>query len=156
VRLLSGAAKRSVVAALCLAASLATSGARAAAGEAPAAHPLFRATECRGGCVEIVLDAPEDHPFTRRYVESIGRRIVMNVVFPFETVEKGAEGEVEITATIDRKGTLATREITRGSGKPLLDNAATGSLAASAPFNAFPPSPFVKSLKVTARFRYFH
>jgi TonB family protein len=118
--------------------------------------PLFRKTECRGVCVEIVLAASDDYPFTRRYVESIGRRIILNIVYPWETIEKGAEGDLEIHVKVDRKGTLIAREIYRGSGKPLLDNAAWNSISASAPFNAFPPSPYVQSLGVKANFRYFH
>jgi TonB family protein len=120
---------------------------------APSA-PLFRMTECRGGCVDITVDAIEDFAFTRRYVEAIGRRIALYVVYPWETVERGAEGTVELHGMVDRKGKLVSKEVFRSSGKPLLDNAAMDSLVAAAPFNPFPSAPYVQSLRFQATFRY--
>ncbi len=119
-----------------------------------ATEPLFKETACKGSCVDIALGTVDDYPFARRYLESIGRRIVLNVVHPWETIEKGAEGEVEIHARVDRKGTLVSKEIYRGSGKPQLDQAALNSIFAAAPFNPLPPSPYLQALGFKVWFKY--
>ncbi len=117
-------------------------------------EPLFRERVCNGGCVDVVLDGADDYSFTPRYVESIGRRIILNVVYPWQTVEKGAEGTVEIHARVDRKGTLVAKELFRGSGKPLLDHAALSAVSTAAPFNPFPPSPYVQTIGFKVWFKY--
>ncbi|HEY5996853.1 MAG TPA: TonB family protein [Candidatus Deferrimicrobiaceae bacterium] len=141
----------------------AETGIEAGPAEEPAAPPppgearparRFSFNDCRNGCIGVSLESKDDYPFLDAYVESIGKRIHLNLVFPWESIEKGPGGEVGIAMKIDRKGKLLSSEIVTPSGTRMLDEAALASVGRSAPFSPFPPSPYVATVKVRSVFTY--
>lgn len=122
----------------------------------PKAAPVKRYSfnDCRNGCIDVSLETADDYRFLDEYIESIAKRIHLNLVFPWESVQKGPDGEVEVTLKIDRKGKLLSSEIARRSGTRILDEAALASVGRSAPFSPFPSSPYVANVKIRSFFRY--
>jgi protein TonB len=133
-------------------AAIPASGERAAAPARPARR--FSFNDCRNGCIGVSLETGDDYRFLDEYIESIGKRIHLNLVFPWESVQKGPDGEVEVALRIDRKGRLISSEVVRRSGTRILDEAALASVGRSAPFSPFPPSPYVASVKLKSVFTY--
>lgn len=125
-----------------------------AAPPAPPAPPPYSVTECREGCITVTLEAGGDQPIPEKYLESIGRRIRLNLVYPWETVQKGAGGEVVILFRIDRKGGIVSKQIQRSSNRELLDRSAMKAVSDASPFNPFPPAPYIQSMLVKAQFRF--
>jgi protein TonB len=133
-------------------AAIPASGEPATAQVEPARRFSFK--DCRNGCIGVSLESKDDYPFLDAYIESIGKRIHLNLVFPWESIEKGPGGEVGIALKIDRKGKLLSSEIVTPSGTRMLDEAALASIGRSAPFPPFPASPYVATVKVRSLFNY--
>lgn len=136
-----------------VAAAIPASGETAAAPKVPPVK-RFVFNDCRNGCIDVSLETADGYRFLDEYIKSIGRRIHLNLVFPWESVQKGPDGEVEVAMKIDRKGKLLSSEIVRGSGTRILDEAALASVGRSAPFSPFPSSPYVANVKIRSFFRY--
>ena len=120
----------------------------------PGPRQRFSFEECRGECIRILLESDDDYPFVADYLRAVSKRISLNLVFPWQSIQRGPEGEVGIRFRIDRKGQLASKEILRGSGVRVLDDAAMDSIVKGAPFSPFPPSPYIAGINVRAGFRF--
>jgi TonB family protein len=122
--------------------------------EKPGTGIVFSINECRDRCVAVELESLDDYPFAARYLEAMGRRVGVNLVFPLETVQGGGGGEVLLQFRVDRKGAVTISGTGGGSGRKVLDGAAVESVTRAAPFNPFPPAPYVQQLRIRAKFKY--
>jgi len=74
-----------------------------------------------------------------RYLEDWRLKIERIGDLNYPTTARGIYGRVEVTVTIRANGTLDGAEVTRSSGKKVLDEGAIRIIQLAAPFAAFPP-----------------
>jgi TonB family protein len=120
----------------------------------PDAKLRYSFEECRGECIRVLLESDDDHPFVSDYLKAVAKRITVNLAFPWESIQRGPEGDVGIRFRIDRKGQLVSKEILKSSGVRVLDDTALDSIVKGAPFSPFPPSPYIAGIGVRADFRF--
>lgn len=95
-------------------------------------------------------------PHDRVYLETWAQRVttVGNAHYPVAARKQGLRGEVVISATIRRDGTLESVELIRSSGSAILDAAATESVRLASPFAPIPTEDGVELLVITRTFVY--
>jgi len=74
--------------------------------------------------------------YMRGWVDRVER--IGNLNYPNEARRRGLHGDVLMTVTLNRDGSVKTIEIVQSSGQPLLDAAAQRIVRLSAPFPAIP------------------
>jgi protein TonB len=75
--------------------------------------------------------------YMRGWVDRVER--IGNLNYPNEARRRGLHGEVLLTVTLNRDGTVKGIEVVQSSGQPLLDAAAQRIVRLAAPFPALPP-----------------
>ncbi|WP_274425708.1 energy transducer TonB [Chelativorans sp. YIM 93263] len=73
------------------------------------------------------------------YPGQIVSRLRRALHYPRSARRQGAEGEVHVAFTVTRNGGVGNIRVVRGSGAPILDDAAIETVRRAAPFPAIPP-----------------
>ena len=102
-------------------------------------------TPASGTPPSLSLAAPVNHPDpeARRYLEDVRRAIGRGWTYPCAAGSSAAgcvyaEGKVVVEFAIASNGSLISADLTRSSGHPELDRAATDAVKSAAPFAPVP------------------
>ncbi|MFQ5585441.1 MAG: TonB family protein [Thermodesulfobacteriota bacterium] len=88
------------------------------------------------------------------YMDGIKRKIELQWDYPDVAVRKGQQGKLLITFSLKRDGAIETVKLIKGSGYPILDNAALTAVKLAAPFHPFPEGFEIKNVTIQASFEY--
>ncbi len=88
------------------------------------------------------------------YIVGIKRRIELQWDYPDIAIRKGQQGKLFISFSVKRDGGLDSIELIRGSGYPVLDNAALTAVRLADPFNPFPKTFEINRVTIQASFEY--
>lgn len=100
----------------------------------------------------ITFDAADSKYFG--YMRLLRIKIESIWKYPSQAQERRLQGDLEISFTINKDGTLAGVEVVRGSGYPILDEAAVQALRDGVPYWPLPTAWGKKSLTIDGHFRY--
>lgn len=90
--------------------------------------------------------------YMRGWVDRIER--VGNLNYPQEARRRNLHGELELTVTLDRNGSIKAIDVIRSSGEPLLDRAAERIVRLAAPFPPIPGDQHVDELYITRTWQF--
>ncbi len=90
--------------------------------------------------------------YMRGWVDRIER--VGNLNYPEAARERNLHGELEMTVTLNRDGTIKAIDIIRSSGEPLLDTAAERIVRLAGPFPRVPGKDGVDELYITRTWQF--
>jgi TonB family protein len=88
------------------------------------------------------------------FIAGIKRKIELQWDYPDVALKKGQQGKLFISFSIKRDGGLDSIDLVRGSGYPILDNAALTAVRLAAPFNPFPKTFEINRVTIQASFEY--
>jgi periplasmic protein TonB len=100
----------------------------------------------------IALDTKE-YKFWN-YNQRLKERIESVWHYPDEAAQKGIYGDLVIKFTITKKGQLEAAELIRGSGYPILDNAALEALKEATPYWPLPEEWHMEAYTIEGNFTY--
>lgn len=90
--------------------------------------------------------------YMRGWVDRIER--VGNLNYPEEARRRDLHGELELTVTLRRDGSVKAIDVIRSSGQPLLDKAAQRIVRLAAPFPPLPADQHVDELYITRTWQF--
>ncbi len=90
------------------------------------------------------------------YMQRLKEKIEGIWVYPRRAIEQRLEGDLEISFTINKDGTLGEVQVTRTSGYPILDDAAVRALKDGVPYWPLPDSWHMDSFTVHGTFQYVY
>ncbi|MCX7513781.1 energy transducer TonB [Frateuria hangzhouensis] len=90
--------------------------------------------------------------YMRGWVDRIER--VGNLNYPEQARRRNLHGELELTVTLRRDGSVKAIDVIRSSGEPLLDKAAERIVRLAAPFPAIPDEQHVDELYITRTWQF--
>lgn len=88
------------------------------------------------------------------YMDVLKKKIFDTWQYPEEAINKGQEGKVTVSFTLDHAGMVREVSVIKSSGSPVLDSAATAAVEKAAPFGRFNGQMKDKTLKITGNFCY--
>jgi len=88
------------------------------------------------------------------YFTNLKRKIDGVWNYPRESQLRGQTGQLYLTFTLNRDGSLADIKLTSSSGYQLLDDEAIRAIKVASPFNPFPDSWKLEKLNIRASFEY--
>lgn len=90
--------------------------------------------------------------YMRGWVDRIER--IGNLNYPEEARRRNLHGELELTVTLRRDGSVQSIDVIRSSGEPLLDRAAERIVRLAAPFPPIPTDQHVDELYITRTWQF--
>lgn len=90
--------------------------------------------------------------YMRGWVDRVER--VGNLNYPEEARRRNLHGELELTVTLNRDGSVKAIDVIRSSGEPLLDKAAERIVRLAAPFPPIPRDQHVDELYITRTWQF--
>ena len=90
--------------------------------------------------------------YMRGWVDRIER--IGNLNYPQEARRRNLHGELELTVTLNRDGSVKSIDVIRSSGEPLLDKAAERIVRLAAPFPPIPSEQHVDELYITRTWQF--
>ena len=90
--------------------------------------------------------------YMRGWVDRVER--IGNLNYPAEARRRELHGELELTVTLGRDGSVKAIDVTRSSGQPLLDKAAEQIVRLAAPFPPIPTAEHVDELHITRTWQF--
>ncbi|HEV2623424.1 MAG TPA: energy transducer TonB [Frateuria sp.] len=90
--------------------------------------------------------------YMRGWVDRVER--VGNLNYPQEARRRNLHGELELTVTLNRDGSVKAIDVIRSSGEPLLDKAAERIVRLAAPFPPIPRDQRVDELYITRTWQF--
>jgi protein TonB len=90
--------------------------------------------------------------YMRGWVDRIER--IGNLNYPDEARRRELHGELELTVTLNRDGSVKAIDVNRSSGHPLLDKAAERIVRLAAPFPPIPTTEHVDELHITRTWQF--
>jgi protein TonB len=90
--------------------------------------------------------------YMRGWVDRVER--VGNLNYPEEARRRNLHGELELTVTLNRDGSVKAIDVIRSSGEPLLDKAAERIVRLAAPFPPIPKDQRVDELYITRTWQF--
>jgi protein TonB len=88
----------------------------------------------------------------RGWVDRIER--IGNLNYPDEARRRNLHGELEMTVTLRRDGSIKAIDVIRSSGEPVLDKAAERIVRLAAPFPPIPGEQHVDELYITRTWQF--
>ncbi|WP_049622590.1 energy transducer TonB [Frateuria defendens] len=90
--------------------------------------------------------------YMRGWVDRVER--VGNLNYPEEARQRNLHGELELTVTLARDGSVKAIDVNRSSGQPLLDKAAMQIVRLAAPFPPIPGAEHIDELHITRTWQF--
>ncbi|BBD80105.1 energy transducer TonB [Aerosticca soli] len=90
--------------------------------------------------------------YMRGWVDRVER--IGNLNYPEEARRRGLHGELELTVTLARDGSVKAIDVTRSSGQPILDRAAIQIVRLAAPFAPIPSEERIDELHITRTWQF--
>ena len=90
--------------------------------------------------------------YMRGWVDRIER--IGNLNYPDQARRQNLHGELELTVTLDRNGSIKSIDVIRSSGEPILDKAAERIVRLAAPFPPIPSDQHVDELYITRTWQF--
>lgn len=90
----------------------------------------------------------------QKYLMNMKRRIELHWEYPELAVRSGWEGKLNINFTIKKDGTIGDIALTKSSGYPVLDDAAITALKLASPFPTFPENFGIEQINIKGQFEY--
>jgi len=88
----------------------------------------------------------------RGWVDRVER--IGNLNYPAEARQRGLHGELELTVTLARDGSVKAIDVNRSSGEPVLDKAAMQIVRLAAPFPPIPNTEKIDELHITRTWQF--
>jgi protein TonB len=90
--------------------------------------------------------------YMRGWVDRVER--IGNLNYPAEARQRGLHGELELTVTLARDGSVKAIDVNRSSGEPVLDRAAMQIVRLAAPFPPIPNAEKIDELHITRTWQF--
>lgn len=90
--------------------------------------------------------------YMRGWVDRVER--IGNLNYPEEARRRGLHGELELTVTLGRDGSVKAIDVNRSSGEPVLDKAAMQIVRLAAPFPPIPAGDGIDELHITRTWQF--
>lgn len=90
------------------------------------------------------------------YMQHLKEKIEYVWVYPQRAIEQRLQGDLDITFTINKNGTLSEVKVTRTSGYPVLDEAAVKALRDGMPYWPLPDAWHKDNLTIHGTFQYVY
>ncbi len=101
------------------------------------------------------MDLDSRDPLYVSYLAQVKRRIERVWTYPPEAQAEGIGGELFLTFTLNKSGTLTNVRLLQSSGFPILDEEAIQAIKEAAPYDPFPPQLGGEPWNIRASFSYF-
>jgi len=88
------------------------------------------------------------------YMDNVKRKIELLWWYPEAAAWNGQQGRLKIVFTIEKNGAIEVMKLTKGSGYPILDNAALDAVRLANPFNPVPKKLGEEAIHINANFEY--